>query len=72
MTDAFDDREHAAASQRPADTPEGGVLVADLVDRFHRNAPCRPAGAFPYPEPAATAAPRAVTGRGRPSPRAPK
>ena len=50
MIHAFDDREHAAASQAairlmPAGGPEGGRLVPDLVSAT-TNAPHRKVGAF--------------------------
>ena len=42
MTDAFDDREHAAASQEPADAPEGGVLFVDVVPKVPSQRPVPP------------------------------
>jgi uncharacterized protein YdcH (DUF465 family) len=52
MIHAFDDREHAAASQAtirlmPAGFPEGGELVPGLV-AVTTNAPYRKVGALPY------------------------
>jgi uncharacterized protein YdcH (DUF465 family) len=53
MIHAFDDREHAAASQAnaslaPAGGPEAGKLVPGLVAAT-KNAPYRKVGAFPFP-----------------------
>jgi hypothetical protein len=42
MTDAFDDREHAAASQELADAPEGGVLAVDVVSKVPSQRPVPP------------------------------
>jgi hypothetical protein len=42
MTDAFDDREHAAASQEPADVPEGGIPVVDVVPQVPSHRPVPP------------------------------
>jgi hypothetical protein len=42
MTDAFDDREHAAASQGPADAPEGGVLIVEVVPQVPSQRPVPP------------------------------
>jgi hypothetical protein len=42
MTDAFDDREHAAASQEPADAPEGGVRIPDMVPPVPSQRPVPP------------------------------
>ena len=52
MIHAFDDREHAAASQAnaslaPAGGPEAGKLVPGLVAAT-KNAPHRKVGAFPF------------------------
>lgn len=43
MTQAFDDREQAAASQVPVGTPGPGVRIVDMLDRPNRNASCLPA-----------------------------
>jgi hypothetical protein len=42
MTDAFDDREHAAASQELADAPEGGALIVDVVPMVPSQRPVPP------------------------------
>ena len=52
MIHAFDDREHAAASQdatrlAPAGGPEGGKLAPGL-SAATKNAPYRKVGAFPF------------------------
>lgn len=47
MIDAFDDREHVAASLVPAGGPEGKKDVGLVAART--NAPYRKVGAFPFP-----------------------